>query len=459
MQKYLYKPLNIAPLVVFRALFGFIMLVSIVRFWAKGWIEVQYIEPEFFFSYYGFEWVKAPGPMGMYALFMLMALSALGIMLGFKYRWASVLFFLSFSYVELIDKSNYLNHYYFVSIVSLLLVFVPAHRAFSLDAWLHPSIRRSAVPAWTINIFKFQLGIVYVYAGIAKLNKAWLLEAMPLRIWLPAKSHLPIIGTLLQYKATAYFFSWFGAIYDLFVVFFLLNPRTRLLAYGAVLAFHFSTAALFQIGMFPYIMVLATLIYFPASFHQRLIDGFYWFIGSPHLSSEPPKQKGEELIGERGFNKLIPLKLQRQMGLTLLIAFCTFQLLFPWRYLLYPGNVFWTEEGYRFSWRVMLMEKAGYTVFHIYDLVTDRQEQALNYEYLNPNQEKMMSTQPDMILQFAHYLAEEYKAKGFEKPYITAESYVTLNGRRSKSLIDPTVNLVDQKEGWHHKDWILPWED
>ena len=53
-------------------------------------------------------------------------------------------------------------------------------------------------------------------------------------------------------------------------------------------------------------------------------------------------------------------------------------------------------------------------------------------------------------------IRDRYQAKGFIEPQITAESYVTLNGQRSKPFIDPTINLLDIKEGWEHKDWVLP---
>ena len=142
-----------------------------------------------------------------------------------------------------------------------------------------------------------------------------------------------------------------------------------------------------------------------------------------------------------------------------LLTYICFQLLFPFRHLLYPGNLYWTEQGYRFSWRVMLMEKAGYVVFHVYDPETGKMEQVNNYQYLTKTQEKQMSTQPDMILQFAHFLKDIYQEKGFLQPQITAESYVTLNGQRSKPFIDPTINLLEIEEGWGHKDWVLPLEE
>ncbi len=67
------------------------------------------------------------------------------------------------------------------------------------------------------------------------------------------------------------------------------------------------------------------------------------------------------------------------------------QLLFPWRYLLYPEELFWTEEGYRFSWRVMLMEKAGYAEFKVVDSKTGKRFYVDNSDFLSPFQEKQMA--------------------------------------------------------------------
>lgn len=445
LNRFLYTKISIAPLAIFRVLFGFMMLVSIIRFWYNDWIVDQYISPDFYFTYYGFEWVKPLGSVWTYRIFWLMGFCALAMMFGFFYRITSILFFLTFTYIELIDKTNYLNHYYFVSLISFLMVFLPAHKYFSIDVLLRPSIKVEKVSAWTINIIKFQLGIVYFYAGLAKLNYDWLVNSLPLKIWLPAKTNTPLIGWLFNYKWTATLFSWCGALYDLTIPFLLLNKYTRLLAYGAVIVFHIITAMLFQIGMFPYIMILSTLIFFPANFHQKFID---------FLSFKDIKKRDNT---NNQINQTVR-HISKRTGKYALLAYIIIQLFFPFRYLLYSGNLYWTEQGYRFSWRVMLMEKAGYIVFHIYDPVTGKVEQANNYTYLTKSQEKQMSTQPDMILQFAHFLKEKYQEKGFINPQITAESYVTLNGRRSKPFIDATINLVEIKEGWTHKYWVLPLE-
>lgn len=438
---FLNQPIHIAPLAVFRIVFGAILFISILRFMLNDWVHELYVEPKLFFPYYGFEWIKPLPEAMMYLLFGALAVSFLLQCIGLFYKGASVFSFLSFTYIELIDKTNYLNHYYFVSIVCFLLIFVPAHRYCSIDVIRKPQLKRTQVPRYFVLLFQLQLGIVYFYAGIAKLNYDWLVNALPLKIWLPSKSNLPLIGPLLTYKWLAYAFSWFGALYDLLIPFFLLYTRSRPIAYFFVIVFHVATYLLFQIGMFPFIMIGATLIFFSEKFHLQLIARF---------------SKKKKLQNDSILNTVYTPKVKLKTSVLLLSIFFMYQLLTPFRYSLYPDNLYWTEEGYRFSWRVMLMEKAGYAIFHIHNPENNRHWEVNNYEFLTPNQEKMMSTQPDMILQFAHFLERHYQQEGISHPKVTAEVYVSLNGRRSQLFIDPSVDLTQIKEGFAHKEWILP---
>ena len=433
---------HIAPLAVLRIVFGSIMLISLLRFWLKGWVYAFYIKPQFHFPFYGFESVKPLSASGMYGLFGLLITAAIFITLGLFYRIATLTFFLGFTYVELIDKTTYLNHYYLVSVLSFLLLFVPAHRYFSVDNLRKPQRALTQVPAWTILVFKLQIVLVYFYAGLAKLNYDWLIAAMPLKLWLPANSHLPLIGSLLTQPWIAYAFSWFGALFDLTIGFLLLNTKTRKPAYALVVVFHLATSLLFKIGMFPYIMIGVTTIFFSEQTHVQIIHLLRRFL--PVLRIQQVNRQ-----------YVIPAWQQPLIWSVLLIHF-TIQLLVPFRYLLYPGNLYWTEEGYRFSWRVMLMEKGGTVFFHVKDPVTGRQSEVVNAQYLTRLQEDMMSTQPDMILQFAHYLAQQYRQRGINKPIVTAESYVTLNGSGSRLYIDSTLNLANEPETFRHKRWILP---
>ncbi|MCC9168813.1 HTTM domain-containing protein [Pontibacter harenae] len=442
LKPYLTAPVSAAPLAVFRFVFGGMMLASILRFMGKGWVTALYVQPKVYFPYYGFEWVQPLGEAGMYALFVLMALAALGMMVGLCYRLSALLFFLSFTYVELIDKSNYLNHYYFVSVVALLLVLVPAHQHFSLDVLRKPHSWVSQVPRWAVLVFQLQLGLVYFYAGVAKLNPDWLLEAMPLRYWLPAHTHLPLIGPLLDEVWVTYLFCWFGAFYDLTIPFFLSWRRSRLLAYATVVVFHVLTAVLFQIGMFPYIMMVSTLIFFSANFHERLL-GWCRSLVRVRVPAAPVAAR----------------VVAQPLLLNLLVVYTVLQVLIPWRFVLYPGQLFWTEQGYRFSWRVMLMEKTGTAFFYVRDPKTGHEVEINNSDYLTINQEKQMATQPDMLLQYAHMLQQDFAARDVPGAQVRAEVYVSMNGRGSQLLIDPKVNLAAEKESFLPKHWILPLEE
>ncbi|WP_291910087.1 HTTM domain-containing protein [Chitinophaga sp. CB10] len=433
------RPVSIAPLVTFRIVFGLLMFGSLLRFVLRGWVDTLYIQPSFHFTYWGFEWVQPFSGTGMYVLFGVILLSTLLIAAGLFYRIAAIVFFLGFTYVELIDVTTYLNHYYFISLVAFLMIWLPANRRYAVDTVIWPGLRRDEVPAWTIGLLRFQLAIVYIYAGLAKINPDWLLQAEPMKTWLPARSHLPIVGPLMYQSWVAYVFSWFGCIYDCFIVFFLLNRRTRPWAYAVVVVFHVATAVFFPgIGMFPYVMIVATLIFFSGSFHERLLSLLPGYASAPN---------------GKVYTFVYPQALQ-----TAVILYAIVQLLLPLRFLLYPDHLFWNEEGYRFSWRVMLMEKAGTAYFTVKEAGHGRATTINNADYLTPLQEKMMSTQPDMILKYAYHLRNDFEQKGWKNPEVYAEIYVALNGQRSRLFIDSTVNLAAQPLSWRHYKWILPYK-
>ncbi len=446
-QKYLQQQTNAAPLAVFRIGFGLMMCYGIIRFWANDWIETQYLQPNFHFSYYGFEWIKPVGNF-TYVIFIICGISAFLVALGLKYRLAIIAFFLSFTYIELMDKTTYLNHYYFISILSFLMIFLPANAMFSVDnLWRKRSYQN--VPNWTIDAIKLLLGIVYFYAGLAKINADWLFKAQPLKIWLPSKFDLPIIGkTLLQQDWFHYAMSWSGMLYDLFIPFLLLYRKTRVFAFILVVFFHVFTRVLFPIGMFPFVMIVGTLIFFDADVHTKIISFLKKIIS--HIRKVPIhtlETLQEYQLSYKSF--IIPI----------VITFFALQIILPFRFMLYPGNLFWTEQGYRFSWRVMLMEKRGISTFKIVDTETGNFFYVKNSDFLTERQEKQMSFQPDFILEYAHYLGDHFTSQGHKNVAVYVDSYVALNGRMSQRFIYEKVDLYQLKESFKHKNWIKPFTE
>jgi hypothetical protein len=243
----------------------------------------------------------------------------------------------------------------------------------------------------------------------------------------------------------AYAFSWFGALYDLSIPFLLFYHRTRPFAFIAVLVFHITTWLLFPIGMFPFIMILATTIFFSPQSHQMVLGHIKRIFNPSKIALDG---SGKEAYYSSSYQKVV---------FGVFAVFLMVQVLLPLRSMFYPGKLFWTEQGYRFSWRVMLMEKAGYAIFHIKDKVSGKQWEDYAHAYLSPMQEKQMATQPDMILQFAHFLKQQLADQGYEDVEIRAEVYVSLNGTTNRLLIDSEQDLTQIKDSFKHKTWILPY--
>ena len=430
------KPTEAAPLAAFRVLFGFLIALSIIRFVAYGWVEKLYLTPTFHFTYLGLSWAKPLGPL-TYVIFLVCFISAAGVALGYRYKLSAITLFLAFTYIEAMDKTTYLNHYYFISVVSLLLCFLPANADFSLDV-KQRRVPRQYVPVWSILSLKMFVGIVYFYAGLAKLNTDWLFEAQPLSIWLSTKTDIPIIGNLFEYPWLHYLFSWGGAFYDLSIPFLLLNKRTRNIAFLLVIAFHIMTRILFPIGMFPWIMIAAATVFFASDTLKNILIKTFTFLSSKESIND---------MSRHSFSKIL-------VGV-LIIS----QIVLPWRYLMYPGELFWHEQGFRFSWRVMVMEKQGYTTFRVVDKNNGDNWTIKNEDFLTSFQEKQMAFQPDFILEYAHHLAEYYKINHNRNIAVYADSYVSLNGRSTKRFVDPTIDLTTRSRNLIPIDWLLPFND
>ncbi len=426
----LFRPVDVSSLAAFRALLGAVMFVGTVRFVAQGWVRAHYVEPALTFHYFGFGWVERPPEWALYALHVALAVLALLVAVGFLYRVAIVLWLLGFTYVQLLDVTNYLNHYYFVVLSSALLVFLPAHRAFSVDAHLWPSVRADTMPAWMLYLVRFQVGVVYVFAGLAKLTEDWLIHAQPLGIWMASRTDTPVIGPLLDEPWTAYLLSWAGFLFDTTIVLWLSWRRTRPFAYAVVLVFHALTFVFFDIGMFPFIMVVAATVFFAPDWPRRLS----WL--------RERAASGGAVSAPR-------------WGAAVAAAWCLVQLAVPLRSHLYPGDVLWAEEGMRFSWRVMVREKNGSVTFHVRDRATGRTWQVNPFEYLTMRQAQEMSAQPDLILQMAHVVADDFRSRGLDVE-VRAEAWVSLNGRAPRLLIDPDVDLARVEDGLLPAKWILP---
>lgn len=436
--RWLFAPIDIAAIVYYRVAFGALALWEVWRFADAGWIERHYIEPGFHFSYYGFAWLQPWSGDGIYWHFAALALLSVCIIVGFCYRAAAALFFLGFVYVFLLERANYLNHLYLFSLIAFLMIFVPAHRDLSVDARLRPGIRSETAPAWSLALLRLQMGVAYFFAGVAKMNADWL-HGWPLRLWLPSEQDFPVIGGFFTELWCQLLFSYGGLLLDTLAPFLLLWRRTRGVTFLITLAFHLTNARLFGIGIFPWLSIATTLLFFPPDWPRRVFN-------YPRRGAAPDWTPPRQL--RRG----------QSLAATAIGAWVAFQLLFPLRHFAYPGNVSWTEEGHDFAWHQKLRDKQCDADFTVFDRATGDRWEIRWRRYLTGRQQRKMSGRPHMLLEFAHFLAREFSNEGTRSVEVTVRAGCELNGRPWQLLVDPEVDLAREPRDPRPKRWILPLE-
>lgn len=421
------RPVDGSSLAFSRIVFGLVVVLSAVRTLGNGWVESLYAGPDRRFSYPLLGWVPQPSVPVAYGAVVAVAVGGLIVAIGWRPKLGLALVWPAFTWLEFVDATTYLNHYWFVTLFGIVLLAAPCGEE------LGPRARHRPIAAGWLWLARTQVAVVYVFAGLAKLNADWLFHALPLRLWLPTRSDVPLIGPLLERTPAAFVLSWAGALFDCTIVALLLWRRTRLWAWFAVVVFHVATWRIFSIGVFPWLMIGVTTLYFAPDWPRRFVPR-----RTSHSRAATPPER-------LAVPRLVP---------PAAIAWVALQLLVPLRQHVIPGNAAWTGEGYRLSWQVLLVEKGGWVTFRVTDTENGVTTTTTGADLYTPLQWKVMSTEPDLIRQAAHAIAASHGADG-QRVEVRADAFVSLNGRRAARLVDPDVNLAAEPWRWH-QSWILP---
>ncbi|MEO1997827.1 MAG: HTTM domain-containing protein, partial [Planctomycetaceae bacterium] len=428
----LWEPCDIASVVFFRVAFAGVMLSHVAMVLQNDWIEYYFAGSRYHLSYYGFEWVQALGGTGMRRIHLLMGLAAIGVGLGLFYRVSAVLLFATFTYTLLSEASLYQNHYYLVSLIAFLLILIPAHRSFSVDASIFPGKASPFIPHWCRWGLMFLIALPYAYGGVAKLNGDWL-HALPLSIWIPQKSHLPIIGPFLTEPWVAWALSYAGLLLDLSIVPLLLWRKTRSMAYVAAVLFHLMNFALFKIDVFPWMMILLTTIFCVPDWPRKLLRRPLLTIPEDAVeSSRSPSPMQRVVLGVVGI-------------------FVVWQLVFPFRHFAYPGNANWTEEGQNFAWRMMLHHKDLFIRFYATDGLTGKTAVIPIGRMLTQRQLMDIAKSPEQIAAASRFFADVASRLGLKQVEIRAVVIISLNGRKPQLMFNPDLNLLTVERTWKHQ--------
>jgi vitamin K-dependent gamma-carboxylase len=439
----LLAPVDAASLAVFRIGFGLIAAWWAIDYVVRGRMQVAYLVPKFHFTYYGFDWIQPWPESGMYLHFLTLALSGIAIAVGFYYRAASILFAIGLTYVFLLDRTNYQNHYYLLVLISWLMTLLPLSRMMSADAVLGITTRIATVPRWMLWLTRFHIGLPYFFGGVAKFEADWFAGA-PLRQTLHAHDWWPIIGPLFHVESVVQTFIWGGLLFDVCVVPLLIWKPTRVAAYGLCIVFHLMNSQLFDIHIFPWFMMIATTVFFEPDWPRR-------FFNLRKLSAT----SGAAAVAHDSL-QWSDLSRRKKWAAVLLSGYCLFHCVWPLRHHVYPGPASWTEQGHYFSWRMMLRGKnVGFRYF-VTDPFTGRTQLIDPRPILSHLQMVSFGRDPEMILHLAHHIADEHRRQFGSEVEVRALILTSLNGRKPQLQIDPNVNLAAIPRGFHSRPWIMP---
>lgn len=451
---YLFTRIDNSALIVFRVFFGFLITLQAWGEIVTGKGRKIFVDPDFTFNFIGFDFLQTfpgTGPQ-MYAWMVVMGIFGVMIMLGYKYRLAIIGYAIMWSTTYFMQKSGYNNHYYLMMLLLWIMAIFPANTSFSIDAKHNPSIRDLSMPRWVTVFIIAQLWVVYTYASVAKFYPDWLDATVP-QILMYSRKDYWLVGDLLQERFIHYIIAYVGILFDGLIIPLLLWKRTRKWAFRISIFFHLFNSIVFQIGIFPYLSLAFTVFFYdPKYIHKIFLSkwkAFYNPTSAPAFSLENRKlERQDDKIPTYANGLLI-----------FFMVYFIIQIALPVRQYFIEDNVLWTEEAHRLSWRMMLRTKTGSITFVIEDKQTCKRTIVQLDDYLSKTQQRNVRTKPDMIWQFAQRLKREQEALGNDVA-IYANCRVRINGRPSKSLIDPEVDLgsVDW-DWWNHNEWILPSED
>lgn len=430
MNQLFFKNIDNSPLIVFRIFFGF--LISCESFGAiiTGWVKRVLIEPKFTFSFIGLEWLQPLPGYGMYFYFIIMGLFGIAIMLGYRYRVAIIGYTILWAGVYFMQKTSYNNHYYLLLIISFYMIFLPANQYASLDVKQQRIHKQSTMPYWISLLFIVQVTIVYFYAAIAKFYPDWL-DGTFTKLLLSGTTSNEFLLKIFLNKYFYLFIAYAGILFDLLIVPLLLFKKTRTIALAASLSFHLFNAIFLQIGIFPFFALSFSLFFYPPEKIRKL---FF----KNKLSIEEPIAYNYS---------------RKRIFLYFLIPFLFIQLLLPLRHHLIEGDVLWTEEGHRLSWRMMLRKRDGFINFKIKNNDTG---EITSYDYhknLSPKQANTLATKPDFIWQYCQRIKQEYSGKNIS---IFIDCKNNINNGEFKTLIDPKQDFAKAKWNYFwHNEWVL----
>ena len=441
-QSFLLKPTNNSTLILLRIVFGLIMFIETCRYFP---IAAYQYHSGLHFTYRYLDFIGPPSSDPelnatlVEALFVIMMVATAAITVGFLYRISIFLFFVIYTYFFLIDEAFYNNHFYVVSIVSGMMCFMNLSTRFSLDAmWKKES--ESFAPFWYLAVLRMQWVIIYFFGGLAKIQPDWI-RGEPVRgIFLSRNEGIGFVIDILGIDNLTYIVAWGGILFDLFIPFLLLFKVTRKWAIPFFLFFHVSNHFLFDIGIFPWLAIGSVAVFFDPDTPFKVIQ---------YLIPRSVQQEPQDSTSKK-FRLYFPV-------VVFFSVFFALQLTMPLRHYFYTGRSGWTQQGYKFAWRMMLNHWDPWLRIIVVDKKTGKSFEWNRHDDITNVQMKRMLYQPRMLAQYARFIQSKLVDMGIQNAEVQVQSVVSMNGRPFQFLVNPRVDASSL--GWDEVEsntWIVP---
>jgi vitamin K-dependent gamma-carboxylase len=438
LKTYLEAPTNGHTLGLFRLIFGLFMVYEMFDYIQIDLVRNAFILPQAHLSY--FEFLQPlPEPI-LDAMLYLMLLAAILISLGWLFRPACFVLAVLYGYFLLLDKCIFNNHLYLFVLLAFMLGFTHADRFFSVRNFFGKEKMASLrIPRWEVFIFQLQFAIVYFYGGLAKLNYDWVFRSEPVKSLINMIPDSEPLAFLFKHDFQVPLLTYGGILFDLAVPFLLWFKPTRLWVLPLILFFHLSNSqTLNDIGIFPFVMIFTTILFFEAS--------------------EIPLLRKMVNAKNTGKDKNLKVLTSPNCVGKLLVGYMVFQLLFPFRGLFLLNPVNWTMIANRFAWRMKsqsrLLDELSYTIQdgpsgQVYTVEIEK--------VINPMQINVVAHDPIAAVAVAKELSRQGLERGMADPIVKAKIRVRWNGYPSAYTVDPTVNLAKVAYSPFKKlEWVMP---
>ncbi|ODM95905.1 Vitamin K-dependent gamma-carboxylase [Orchesella cincta] len=412
--------------------------------------DIRFGDPNYCF-FPLFEWIQPLPIQQACILYSIMWAGSIGIMLGLKFRLSCLLYLCPYLYFFLLDKSRWNNHSYLFSLFTMLLTWSGAGQHMSIDALSIPKeTKLSGVPKWNYFILKFQIFLLYFYAGVKKLFDSDWINGYSMKNLSKHSVFSPLKLVTDAETIEFYMVHMGGLVYDLTVGFMLNFDFSKKAAYLLSLMFHGLNSQIFHIGMFPYVCLASLVLFckpgeFPCSLFKTNLE---------QTSSKSSRLTKRTKVSRNESSS--PCKSSSSRATTgLLLFYMLLQLVLPFSHSITQGYNTWTKGLYGYSWDMMIN---SWETLH--QKITVRNYYTGDERYLDTDvwvTNDRWSSHPDMAKQYAGCISRNLARFNITNIEIYMDVWKSLNGRFQQRMYDPRVNILTAPwSPFEEVTWVLP---